>query len=677
MTLMLAQITRPQSPLREPIGGFGAGNGCDGMTARSWGDISQVRVPRQPAGFVEFRHEEIEQTIPARFERQVVRFPDRIAVTARGRLLTYRALNQAANRVARMILAERGTAAEPVVLLVDHPAAAVTGALGILKAGKAIVPVDASHPAARVAGIVEQSGAGAVVVDSPTLRTAQALPCRPPQAINVDAADEAVSTENIGLPIPPSAIDRIVYTSGSSGRPKGVFQTHRASMHTIMLFTNSACVCPDDRLMLLLSHTHGAGLNSIFTALLNGARVVPFDVRRDGFAEMTDVMAREAITIYYSVPTVFRTFGESLRAGTRFPSLRLIELSGEPVTRHDVDLYRAIAPDQCVLCNHLGSSEAGFHRWYFIAKDTEIAGGVVPAGYPVPTVTIAVLDDAGREVPAGEIGEISVQSRYLECGYWNDPELTGAVFQPAAGRDGERIYMTGDLGRLLSDGRLLCLGRKDSQVKIRGHRVEPAEVEAALRGHPAVADAAVMGRPDPGSGEMRLVAYVVTREAPPALTELRNAVAASLPHHMVPASFVFIEALPTLPNGKVDHRALPALVGGAGREPKDGEPLPALARQIAEMWKCVLGIQQVGLRDNFFDLGGDSLSAARIFRRIEQVWDRRLRFSTFLLDATVERLTEMLGDVHPLAASEGFEPPVADLSDLLELPEDKDSRDAS
>jgi len=358
-------------------------------------------------------------------------------------------------------------------------------------------------------------------------------------------------------------------------------------------------------------------------------------------------MSREAITIYYSVPTVFRAFGQSLHAGTRFPSLRLIELSGEPVTRHDIDLYRTIAPDECVLCNHLGSSEAGFHRWYFVAKDTTMDGGVVPAGYPVPTITTLVLDDTGREVPPGEIGEISVQSRYLECGYWNDPELTREVFRPATGSGGERIYRTGDLGRLLADGCLLCLGRKDSQVKIRGHRVEPAEVEAALRGHPAVRDVSVVGRTDSGSGDVRLVAYVVPWGAPPALTELRNTVGASLPQHMVPTSFVFMEALPTLPSGKVDHRALPAPVGGVGRQAQVAEPLPALARQIAEIWERVLGIPHVGLRDNFFDLGGDSLIAARILHRVEQVWGRRLPFSTFLRDATVERLAEMLGDVHP------------------------------
>jgi len=317
-----------------------------------------------------------------------------------------------------------------------------------------------------------------------------------------------------------------------------------------------------------------------------------------------------------------------------------------------VDLYRTIAPDEGVLCNHLGSSEAGFHRWYFVTKDTEIDGGLVPAGYPVPTVTTMLLDDAGREVPPGEIGEISIQSRYLEGGYWNDPELTREFFRPAAGSDGEPIYRTGDLGRLLADGRLICLGRKDSQVKIRGHRVEPAEVEAALLGHPAVKDVAVVGRSDPGSGDVRLVAYIVPRGAPPALTDLRDAVGATLPLYMVPATFVFMEALPTLPSSKVDHRTLPAPVRAVGGEATGAAPMPALARQVAQIWEQVLGVQRVGLHDNFFDLGGDSLTAARILNQVEQVWDLRVPVSTFLRDATVEHLTEMLDREHSPAAGQ-------------------------
>jgi len=616
------------------------------MTAFSGAGVSHVRVPSPPPGFVEFRLEELDQAIPARFEQQVARFPDRAAVQAGGRTLTYHGLNHAANRVARAILAERGTAGEPVVLVVAHPAAAVTGILGILKAGKTVVPVEASYPATRLARIVEHSEARTLVVDGAMRTVARSLSIRHRGVIDIDAL-EGVSGDNIGLPISPSAIERIVYTSGSTGHPKGVFRTHRAAMHTIMLFTNSICVCPDDRLLLLFSHTHGAGLNGLFTALLNGAGVVLFDARRDGLAELADVMSRDVITLYYSVPTVFRTFAESLPPGARFPSLRLIDLSGEPVSRHDVDLYRRIAPPQCVLRNHLGSSEAGFHRWYFLDKQTEIDGGVVPAGYAVPTVTTTVVDDDGHEVECGEIGEIAVQSQYLECGYWRDPELTRRVFTPVTGRHGARMYRTGDLGRMLADGCLVCLGRKDSQIKIRGHRVEPAETEAALRGHPAVKDAAVAGRADPASGDVRLVAYVVPHGLPPSAVELRDAILGILPQYMAPAAFVFLETLPTLPNGKVDYRALPAPAWDGARRRDDAVPPRTLERRLAQIWENVLGIGYVAPGDNFFELGGDSLTAARILHRIEETWGRRLRLSTFLKDATVEHLADLVRDVHP------------------------------
>lgn len=606
-----------------------------------WSNPDHIRVPNPPAGFVEFREADVDQTIPGRFEQQVGRRPDAVAVKVVDRILTYCQLNEAANRVARAILGRSGAGTAPVAILVNEPATAVIGIVAAVKAGRPVVPLDASLPATRLGRIIEQSQAQVILTGAGTAGLVRSLSCTPRDALGIDALDHGVSPDNLGLPISPSAIEQIVYTSGTTAEPKGVYRTHRAALHTVMVFTNSVCICSDDRLLLLFHHSHGAGMNGILTALLNGATVVPFDVRTQGLGALADVMAADAITLYYSVPTVFRAFAHSVSGRRRFPSLRLIDLSGEPVTRRDVDLYRAIAPDGCFLRNHLGSSEAGFHSWYFVGKDTRIEGGLVPAGYAVPTVTTLLLDESGKTVEVGAVGEITVQHPYLECGYWRDPERTRQAFGCSRGVPRERVFRTGDLGKLLPDHRLVVLGRKDAQVKIRGYRVEPAEVEAVLREHPSVRDVAVVARPEPLSGEARLVAYLVVG-TPVDTQGLRRAVGNVLPQHMIPAAFVVCDALPVLPSGKIDHRSLPVPMWPDGESDVPPESMPELYRRLTYVWKEVLEIRQIGRGENLFDLGGDSLSAVRILSRVEQLWRIRLSPSAFLVDPTIAHLAALV-----------------------------------
>jgi len=581
----------------------------------------QLRVRakcKHPKGtFVPFRKEEIEQSIPDRFEKQVDRYSDRIAIKSRHQELTYKMLNQAANRVAWSILNERGRGEEPVALILENGAPMIAAILGVLKVGKIYVPLDPSLPQARATYILKDSQADIVVTNNKNLSLAEGLAQNVPQLVNIDKLDSSLNAENLGFSISPDTLTWILYTSGSTGEPKGVVHNHRNLLHFIMNYTNGFHICADDRLTLLYSCSVNAGAHDIFSALLNGASLYPWDIKEEGLTRLTDWLTQQEITIYSSVPTVFLHFIDTLTGEKNFPTLRLMKMMGEPVYRRHVQLYKKHFSQDCIFVNRLGSTETGSIRWHFIVKETRINGSNVPVGYPVEDNEILLLDDAGENVGLGHVGEIAVKSSYLSPGYWRRPDLTQAAFLPDSGGGDERIYCTGDLGRMLPDGCLLHLGRKDFQVKIRGYRIEIAEIEMALLDHVAIKEAVVRvweGRP----GDQRLVAYLVPAgQQAPTATELRRFLSEALPNYMIPSTFVTLDALPLAPNRKVNRRALPA--PGRSRPELENSylaPRTPVEEGLAEIWGQVLDIDQVGITDSFFDLGGHSLLATQVISRV-------------------------------------------------------------
>ena len=452
-----------------------------------------------------------------------------------------------------------------------------------------------------------------MLTDRRNLALAPAL-AGPLQVVDVealDASDRALPSRS-----GPGDLALLLYTSGSTGAPKGIVQSHRNVLHDTMHYTNRGRFTHEDRLLLISSVSFAASLRTIYTALLNGASLHPFDVNTEGFPRLAQWMREQAITIYRSVPTVFRYFASTLTGTDQFPALRLLYLGGEPVSGTDVELYRRHFGRGCVLVNRLGSTETLTYRSCFIDHDTPIPDGPVPVGYPVPGKEVLIVDADGCPVPPGEAGEIVVRSRYLSPGFWRQPERTRAVFALDPDDLDVRRYRTGDLGRLEADGCLFHLGRIDFEVKIRGHRVEMPGVETALRAVDGVRDAVVVAQRR-GQHDS-LVAYIVpTTPRAPDVSTLRRVLAGQLPDYMVPATYVVLDALPLLPSGKVDRRALP--------EPTTERPELAVSlvaprneveAALAAIWAEVLGLDAIGVHDEFLDLGGDSLSASRIIARV-------------------------------------------------------------
>jgi len=583
-------------------------------------------------------NQDFAESIPQRFEKIVREYPDRLAIKMGDRALTYDQLNKAANRIARAILEKCGQRSEPIALLIEHGIDVIAAIFGTLKAGKFYLALDPTFPEGRNSYMLEDSASGLIVTNSRNLDRARELNTNGLALLNVDEIDNRLSQDNLPISLAAEGPLSILYTSGSTGKPKGVLHTHRHSVRPHREFS----IRPEDKLSLVHSVSFGSASMSLFSSLLSGASLFPFDVKSEGIQRMANWLTEEQITICHLPPALFRELMESISASDKFLTLRLIRLSGAPITHRDFELYKKHFSANTLLNINMGSTEAGGlfsaildHAFNFPEEGT-------PLGHPRPGKKVLLLDDAGHEVGLNQVGEIAIKGNDLNFGYWRKPELTSSKFLPDPNGGGECIYRTGDLGRRLPDGFLIHMGRKDSMAKIRGYRVELGEVEKASLRHPQIKDASVVTW-DREPGEKYLVAYLVARQnVALAVDDLRGFLRAKLPAYMIPSSFMFLPSLP-LSNGKLDRTALPS---PDNQRPAMSHPyaLPQTAEEqkLVQLWEEVLDVRPIGIHDDFFDLGGHSLLASRLFIQIERVFGKQLPMATLFYAPTVEQLAGIL-----------------------------------
>ena len=599
-----------------------------------------------PSGrFVEFPKEDVELSVPARFEKIVARYGDRTAVKSGNQALTYQDLNQAANRLAHAIVARRGKVQEPIALLMEHDIPLFVAIIGVLKAGKICLVLDPSFPKDRNIFLLQDSQASLLIADGENLSLAGELALDSCGLVNIDQLGSAISSENSGLAVAPQDFAFLIYTSGSTGRPKGVIQTHANLLHDCLIYCNGLHICVDDRIALVYSCSVSQGVKITFASLLNGAALYPFNIRQQGVAPVAEWLIRQEVTIFFSVPVLFRQFVATLTVKEIFPHLRIIQLGSDLVTPKEIEEYQRHFSANTILVIRFGTTETGtLRRMYFDSESSlkEIQNAV---GYATEEADVCLIDDNGAALPCDAVGEIVVKSRYLSPGYWRRPELSREKFIADPNDGDQRVYHTGDLGRLRSDGCLYHLGRKDFQLSVRGYRVEAGEIEAVLLAQENVKEAlvATVGNAN-GTGHARLVAYIVAFEKPfPATLILRRTVGQKLPAHMVPSDFVFLESLPLTPNGKVDRLALPAPPRSRPEmEVAYAAPRSEVETLLAEIWAEVLAIDLVGIHDNFFELGGHSLAASRVISRVIQSCKLVLPVKALFDAPTVARMTELV-----------------------------------
>lgn len=594
---------------------------------------------------VSFNKQDVEQSIATRFEQQVTQHADRIAVATRREKMSYIALNAAANQVGRAILRVRGESNEPIAVLLENGLPTIAAIVGVLKAGKICLPIDPANPEARTALILEDSGAQLMLTNSKYFSMVHDLIGSRREVLNVEEIDSGLPTENLTLLISPNTPAYIIYTSGSMGLPKGVVHTQRNVLHNAMRFTHGCGICAQDRVILLASVSTGQGTPTALSALLNGAALYPFDIKEEGIAGLSSWLSSERITVYISTPTVFRHFVLSLRAQEDFPELRIIRLGSERILKSDVELYRRYFSNYSTLAIFFSATEAGNISQYFINRDTEIGGSVIPAGYPADDMEVIILKDDGTPAECNEMGEIAVRSSYLSPGYWRRPDLTRMSFRDDEQNAGKLLYLTGDLGIIRKDGCFEHHGRKGLRVKVRGYTVNLEEIEAVLRKHPSIRDAAITTRQS-NDDDVVVIAYIVpTNGNAPTIEELRRHVRQNLPDYMLPSFFVFLETLPMTSGGKLNRAVLPD-PGGNRLQPKNsfvGARTPIETR-LADIWVDVLEFGPIGVKDNFFDLGGHSLTAMRIASRIAKIFQIEMPLSVIFGNPTVEELASVIAE---------------------------------
>jgi amino acid adenylation domain-containing protein len=631
-TLIENILANPQ----QPISSFSL------LTDRERQQLSQRRNLIQPNNsFIEFPQSEIEQSISARFQQQVRQYPDRLAVETQNYCWTYEELERQVDRIAKKILSLLPNSETRIALFLEHDAPAIAAILAVLKTGNTYVPIDPNYPQERVIYLLEDSLASLVLTNRQNLDRVRDLTGEKLPILDIDTIEASESNVEIDREIKPDTIAYLLYTSGSTGKPKGVMQNHRNVLHFIKNYTNNLHIDPSDRLSLLASYSFDAALMDIFGALLNGATLCPFDIRQDGLQNLSQWLKERKITIYHSTPTVFRSFVDIYRNHDRpknsLEQIRLVVLGGEEVVRKDVELYQKFFPEHCLFVNGLGPTESTVTLQYFIDKQTENNRNKIPVGYPVEDTKILLLDSKG--IPTDLVGEIAIESPHVALGYWRKPELTSAAFASDLENSNCRIYRTGDWGRWRADGSLEFLGRKDSQVKIRGLRIELGEIEAILTAHPAIKDAIVLIKEN-SSQNKYLVAYLISQtELIPTIQELKNYLTQRLPKYTIPSTYLFLDAFPISPNGKIQRSLFPTPKLDRSSSAKQKiAPRNDLERQLASIWQKILHVPEIGIEDDFFELGGNSLSVILTIAEIEKYLDRKIPINTFLELSTISRL---------------------------------------
>src|SRR5271166_5701307 len=585
-------------------------------------------------------------TLPELFEAQVRRSPEATALLFRDATLTYAQLNVQANRLAHLLMG-RGIGPESIVsLCVPRSAEMVICLLAILKAGAAYLPLDPEYPVERLTYMLRDAQPACVLTSA---RIAERLPKSVAQLLlghpDTDSAlaqsrETNPSDAERTRPLTPYNPAYVIYTSGSTGTPKGVIVAHGAIVNRLVWMQSAYKLQSDDRVLQKTPVGFDVSVWEFFWPLAYGATLVI--AKPEGHkdpAYLSTLIRTERVTTVHFVPSMLRAFLQEPSAGG-CRGLRRVMCSGETLT---ADLQqRFLSTLDVSLHNLYGPTEAAVDVSFWRCQ-ADAGSGPVPIGYPIWNTRVYVLDASLQAVPVGVPGDLYIAGGGLARGYLKRPALSAERFvADPYGAPGTRMYRTGDLARWRPEGVLDFLGRADQQLKIRGFRIEPGEIEAVLARHPSVAQAAVIGREDPG-GHKRLVGYVVAQSghsADPAL--LRSHVAQSLPEYMLPGGIVVLEALPLTPNGKLDRKALPAQEFRASAGAAWRAPRTAYEEILCALFAQTLGVPRVGVDDNFFELGGHSLLATRLISRIRAALGIELPIRSLFEAPTVAGLLEPL-----------------------------------
>jgi amino acid adenylation domain-containing protein len=564
--------------------------------------------------------------LPAAFEQAVLLHHDRPALGASRWQPTYGELNAAANRIAHALLRHSCGLEDRVAILMQHDTPAIAAVLAALKAGKVVSVLNPTHPAVRLRQLIEDLEPAIIVTDTVHLDLATEIADRACAVVRFEDEIAQGPDHNPSLVIGPDQTACLVYTSGSAGSPKAVMKTHRQLLHSTYVKNNAMGFTASDRIPLFGSLSSGQGINLIWSALLNGAQLCPFPMIQVGTTGLRAWMIDQQITVYISSPSVFRSFCQTLEDDTVFPLVHALHLGSEAATSDDFKLFQKHFSHQCTFVHPLSSSETSVIAVWRSSAGDNPPEGRLPVGTVAAGTEILIVDEGGRPVRRGAIGEIIVLSRYMAAGYWRQPALTAERFSGPLG--GVRRFRTGDMGRINAKGQLEFVGRRDARLKIRGHRIELSEVECALQRLPGVKQAVVevIARENK---EPVLVGYITADEGHSwSRAGLRTKLRSLVPDYMVPSLFLLLESFPLAPNGKIDREKLRETYQSFHGS-KSTASMTTTELLIAKFWADALDLHEIGRDDDFFELGGDSLIASVVAARLHTILGVEIGLETF------------------------------------------------
>jgi len=634
----------------------------DAVTKQPDLPLNQVKYlteAEQDELLIEFNQSAVEyprnKTIVTLFEEQAAQTPDAIALEFEATSLTYAQLDEKSNRLAHYLLTNHAIQpGDNIGLLLDRSDNLLVAILGILKSGAAYVPIDAEFPKVRQAYIAKDTNIKALVTQTDYLFEADYF-TGPMVALDVQLESMEAPTVPVKAAITAESPAYIMFTSGSTGTPKGVIVPHRA---VVRLVKNNQFIPLTGKETLLSTGavSFDATTFEYWGMLLNGGKLVI--CRRETLLDETKLAA--AIQ-HHKVDMMWFTAGwlNQLvdKAPTVFARLKSVLAGGDKLSSPHISKLKELYPNLTIINGYGPTENTTFSLTHTIQAITDS----IPIGKPISNSTVYILNPELQLLPVGAVGEICVGGDGLALGYLNQPELTAEKFIENPFIPGEKMYKTGDLGKWLADGTVAFIGRRDEQVKIRGYRIELGEIEAVLQSHPVVEATVVMARPNK-EGEKEVVAYIVNKE-PLTATALATYVAASLPAHMVPSHFVHLDELPLNANGKVDKYQLPdPLAASMDSGVEYVAPRNEVEEKLVAIWQEILDREKVGVKDNFFDLGGHSLRATRLAAQLHKEFDVRIELKDLFAQPVLEdqaRLIEQAQKssfiaIEPVEAQESY-----------------------
>jgi len=584
-------------------------------------------------------HYPYERSIAQMLEEQVLQRPEEIAVAMGADRLSYRQLHEHSNRVAHALHAKGIGEGDVVVVMAERSLALIIGLLGVLKAGAAYTPVDPGYPAERLRYLLHNSRAKLLLVQD------KFKDCIAETGAEVATVEELLvagfPTENLSLTYRPERLMYVLYTSGSTGNPKGAMIPSHSFVNLLHWYTREFTFTSNDRILLIASASFDLAQKNLYAPLVTGGRLILFEPGLYDYEQMSETIEREGITVINCTPSAFYPLVETNADDDyqKLKSLRWVFLGGEPI--HMTKLGPWLRSIHCLaeIVNTYGPTECTDIASYYRLRSEDWNGkDELPIGKPIDNIRLYVVDNEMKIVPEGMEGELCIGGVGVGLGYYNAPELTKERFVNGKELPEEKVYKTGDMVKRRPDGNLMFIGRTDHQVKVRGFRIEIEEIEKKLLDHAQVKEAVITAGQDE-DGDTTLRAYVVTMDGTTA-DMIRDYLLEELPGYMVPQYIVLLEEMPLTPNGKIDRKALP-LPGKMVSLAKENDFLEGeTEHRLAEMWMEVLGIGKIGANDNFFRLGGHSLKALNLMRKMNQAFHMKENISLLFQKPTIRLLAK-------------------------------------